>query len=63
MDKRRLFWTLFLGGSLVLAAIPEFWPDEETAAVAPVARPAATAPVAAAAAPLESLRADPAAPP
>lgn len=50
MNKRMIFWSLFLGSCVVIAAVPEFWSGDNAQAVAPTARrPAPIGPLAGAA--------------
>lgn len=50
MNKRVVFWSLFTGSCVVIAAVPEFWPEDNAKAVAPTPRqPAPISPLASAA--------------
>lgn len=64
MNKRVVFWSLFMGSCVVVAAVPEFWSEDGRPAVAPTARQAlpigtlaSTAPVQAVAATAPDYRA------
>lgn len=49
MNKRLIYWCLFLGSAVVIAAVPEFWSDESPNAAPSAARPTPVGPLAGAA--------------